>query len=162
MFLFGHVGFTLVSAIALNHALYTNSIKVTGIEKRSCFSSFLNCLQKFANSTYILIFKVRRVDFRFVVLGSLLPDLVDKPIGRFLFNDFWGNGRLFSHTVAFVVLLLLINFLVKSECAKKIVLSLSFGTLVHIVFDGVWFRCSSVSMAYIRIRFRKGRVNFTQ
>jgi len=41
-------------------------------------------------------------DLRLWVLGGLLPDIIDKPVGFLFFN----NGRIFSHSLVFFLLLL--------------------------------------------------------
>ncbi|KLU60294.1 hypothetical protein CEB3_c31450 [Peptococcaceae bacterium CEB3] len=47
----------------------------------------------------------KRMDYRLVVVGSILPDLIDKPIGRILFQSRFESGRVYAHTLAFVILL---------------------------------------------------------
>nr|WP_292468287.1 metal-dependent hydrolase [Methanolobus sp.] len=42
------------------------------------------------------------IKYRYVAFGSLLPDIIDKPIGRFLFADSIANGRIFAHTLVFL------------------------------------------------------------
>lgn len=50
-------------------------------------------------------------DLRFWALGSLLPDIIDKPVGRYILaGTFQYNGRIFSHTLLLVVLLLAAAF----------------------------------------------------
>jgi hypothetical protein len=51
----------------------------------------------------------KRMDYRLVVIGSLLPDLIDKPIGRILFQNRFESGRVFAHTLAFVLVLISIG-----------------------------------------------------
>ncbi len=40
-----------------------------------------------------------RVDYRVVAFASLLPDLIDKPIGRVLFRARYNSGRLWAHAL---------------------------------------------------------------
>jgi len=35
----------------------------------------------------------------------MLPDIIDKPVGQFLFRETFGSGRIFSHSLLFNVLL---------------------------------------------------------
>ena len=42
-------------------------------------------------------FRDPAMDLRWVVAGSLLPDVVDKPIGSILFVDTFDSHRLFGH-----------------------------------------------------------------
>ena len=38
-------------------------------------------------------------------IGSILPDLVDKPVGYLVYGDILGHGRLYLHTLLFLALL---------------------------------------------------------
>jgi hypothetical protein len=77
----------------------------------------------------IFQFVLPRIGIR---LGAILPDLIDKPIGRILLGESVANGRLFGHTLLFILLLklrlksvLLVKILVlnrrynKQEIANK-------------------------------------------
>lgn len=45
------------------------------------------------------------IDYRLVLLGSLLPDIIDKPLGRLILKDMLGNRRIYAHTLVFLLLL---------------------------------------------------------
>src|SRR5674476_459116 len=49
------------------------------------------------------------IDPKYLVIGALLPDLADKPIGRVIFASSVANGRIIGHTILFSLLLLLIG-----------------------------------------------------
>ena len=55
------------------------------------------------------------VDPRYLAIGALLPDLIDKPIGRVIFASTLANGRIIGHTLLFTLLLSLIGY----TCTKK-------------------------------------------
>jgi len=63
----------------------------------------------------------KKWNLRLIVLGSILPDLIDKPLGILGF----GGGRFISHTLLFTLALV-----VKKE--------LFFGSLVHLLLDRMW------------------------
>jgi len=46
---------------------------------------------------------MKKINYLFVALGAILPDLIDKPIGRILLGESVANGRLFGHTLLFVL-----------------------------------------------------------
>ena len=71
-----------------------------------------------------------RVDYRLILLGSLLPDIIDKPVGMFLLP--LNNGRIFGHTLLFV----LIFFLVGLKYRKLSFLALA--SLLHLFEDEMW------------------------
>ena len=41
----------------------------------------------------------RRIDYRVVLLGAIISDVIDKPIGRIFFREEFESGRLFGHTL---------------------------------------------------------------
>jgi inner membrane protein len=80
----------------------------------------------------------RRIDYRVVLLGAILPDLIDKPIGRIFFEKQFQNSRLFAHTLAFsVVLLLLIQLFLRGETARRWFI-LPIACVLHLVLDAMW------------------------
>ena len=54
------------------------------------------------------------IDYRLVLLGSMLPDIIDKPLGGFIFKDALGSGRIYAHTLIFLLLLQKMIFCEKS------------------------------------------------
>lgn len=80
----------------------------------------------------------RRIDYRVVLLGAILPDLIDKPVGRIFFEDTFQNSRLFAHTLAFVLALLLfvIAFLRGASARRWFVLPVA--VLIHLALDAMW------------------------
>ncbi len=73
----------------------------------------------------------KKLDFRFVLIGALLPDF-DKVIG-FLLTDI-NNGRLILHTVLFAGIMSIISVVRRS----KILISLVSGIWVHLLLDRLW------------------------
>ncbi len=47
------------------------------------------------------------IDPRYLAIGALLPDLIDKPIGRVIFASTLANGRIIGHTLLFTLLIAL-------------------------------------------------------
>ena len=79
------------------------------------------------------------VDYRFVMAGSVLPDLIDKPIGMFFFRSTFHNSRLFAHTLLFSAVLLLLGWLLYKRRKNSRVLFLGVGSFIHLVLDSMWF-----------------------
>lgn len=73
------------------------------------------------------------IDPRFLALGALLPDIIDKPLGLLIFGSM-GHGRIFAHTLLFVLVLILISLASRDPRAA----SLSTGALAHLFLDAVW------------------------
>lgn len=79
-----------------------------------------------------------RLDLRFVLLGSLLPDIIDKPLGEYLFRETFGSGRIFAHTLLFLAVLATAGLVFYRRRRQTWLLALSFGTLTHVLADQMW------------------------
>jgi hypothetical protein len=79
-----------------------------------------------------------RVDLRVLVIGSLLPDIVDKPVGQLFFRGAFGNGRILAHTLVFLLALSVAGVLLYRRRGRTWLLALAFGTATHLVFDQIW------------------------
>jgi hypothetical protein len=78
-----------------------------------------------------------RVDYRVVAVASLLPDLVDKPIGRIFFRTRFDSGRIYAHTLAFTLVLFCALFFMRGQAKRRYVL-VPLSSLLHLAEDGVW------------------------
>jgi membrane-bound metal-dependent hydrolase YbcI (DUF457 family) len=76
---------------------------------------------------------VKRLDLWFVALGSMLPDLIDKPLGLLVFGT-PAMGRTFAHTLLF--LLILVSLAVYFRDIRMA--SLCFGVFTHLALDFMW------------------------
>lgn len=80
----------------------------------------------------------RRIDYRVVLLGAILPDLIDKPIGRIFFEERFESGRLFGHSLLFVVVLILaIQVGLRGASARRWFI-LPVGAGIHLGLDAMW------------------------
>lgn len=80
----------------------------------------------------------RKVDYRLLFVGSLLPDIIDKPLGLFFLRDAISNGRIFSHTLLFLILGTLAGICLYRKRRATWLLAISLGTFTHLVLDGMW------------------------
>ena len=82
--------------------------------------------------------RVEAVDYRLVLVGSMLPDVIDKPLGMYLLRDTFSSGRIFGHTLLFFLILLGIGLYLchRYRWLGGIVLSLCSG--LHLVLDQMW------------------------
>jgi inner membrane protein len=88
----------------------------------------------------IMWFVVRgnpRVDYRIVAVASLLPDLIDKPIGRLLLRDRYESGRIYAHTLLLNLALFCVLFFMRGRAKRTLVL-IPISSLLHLAEDGVW------------------------
>ncbi len=83
-----------------------------------------------------------RVDYRLLLVGALLPDLIDKPLSLI----FGIGGRNFAHTLVFALALTALFLLLRPRSSSKsgagmwtvAVLALAIGTWTHLLFDRMW------------------------
>lgn len=83
------------------------------------------------------------IDYRVVLLGSLLPDIIDKPIFLLLGNSAFLSGRDYAHTLLFN-LTLLAGGLLLARTGKRWLLFLSLASLAHLVFDQIWLNMETM------------------
>jgi len=116
MLLFGHAGITLGAAVFLSSVLTSNrsskTIRNGAMEPSSSLSTNVRTPHNF------LLRKLSRltllgshIDIRLLLIGSLLPDIIDKPTGQVLFRETFSNGRIFCHTLLFIILVTVIGLL---------------------------------------------------
>jgi hypothetical protein len=78
----------------------------------------------------------RRIDYRFVLLGAVLPDVVDGLLGLFFFDG--PEGRWIAHSMlAVIVVGTAIVVGLRAE-ARLRVFGVAVGWLLHLVADGMW------------------------
>jgi inner membrane protein len=80
----------------------------------------------------------RYLDIRWLVAGSLLPDIIDKPVGQYFFRETFNNGRIFTHTLLFLIILSAAGFYLWKRHHQVWMLSLAAGTLMHLILDESW------------------------
>jgi len=131
MLLFGHAGLTLGLALLLARVT-TDS---------ACARNSKVRLTEASNRNEIEMSGVKPLadyDARLLLVGSLLPDIIDKPVGQFFFRETFSNGRIFGHTFLFFALISIIGFYLYRYGHKTWLLVLSFGTFTHLIFDQMW------------------------
>jgi len=77
------------------------------------------------------------IDYRLVLLGSMLPDIIDKPTWLFAFGDIFSTGRGYAHSFMFNLVLLLIA-LILLRYRKSWLLVISLSSIIHLVLDQIW------------------------
>ncbi|MBI4333594.1 MAG: metal-dependent hydrolase [Chloroflexi bacterium] len=98
---------------------------------------------------------VRAVDYRVVLVGSLLPDLIDKPLGMVI-PSWLGNGRTIGHTLLFALLVTIAGLAAHRKHGSSAILWLAFGSFVHLVFDRMWEQSTVVLWPLFGFRFPHG------
>ena len=92
----------------------------------------------FAGMAFVLVwtvFKDTAIDYRLVMVGALLPDVV----------DVWFGGAAVLHSLAFSVaaLVIVMGATGGRRTARRRLLALPIGTFCHLVLDAMWARTST-------------------
>jgi len=117
MFLFGHIGITIGIIYLLAWLISTR-------------------LKKGKPGTSL----PRVIDFRIVIIASMLPDIVDKIVGMIIFKDEISNGRLFTHSIVITgifSILLLVFVKIKFGHILKTLFYIS-PVYIHLLLDRMW------------------------
>lgn len=110
MLLFAHVGLTLGFAKSLEKVLSCRGMKeYTGL-----------------------------IDYRLVFWGSMLPDIIDKPLGGLILRETLGNGRIYCHTLLFLLFLLIPGIRLCFKYKRPGLLVMAGGCTIHCILDGMW------------------------
>lgn len=131
MFLLAHAGITLGAAYALE-----KTVNCRPVSKRQAGGP--------ADSRVAPA--PLRVDYRFILLGAILPDLVDKPLGHILLPDILANGRTFLHTLLFLVITILAALIIYRQKRAMWGVYIAFGVLTHFIMDFMW--CDPVTFLW--------------
>jgi inner membrane protein len=97
----------------------------------------------------------RYLDIRFLLVGSLLPDIIDKPVGQYFFRETFNNGRIFSHTLLFLVVIAAAGFYLLKRHRQVWMLSLAAGTMMHLVLDQIWNAPATLFWPFMGFTFAK-------
>lgn len=85
------------------------------------------------------IFKDPKVDVRFLLIGAILPDLIDMPIGTMIFSDRYATGELWFHSLLVpTVYMIIVLAVTRRGRRRRAWMALGVGWLFHLVLDGMW------------------------
>jgi membrane-bound metal-dependent hydrolase YbcI (DUF457 family) len=72
------------------------------------------------------------------IIGAVLPDLIDKPLGYLIFPSMDLGGRFLFHNFLVFLLILAIGILVWKWYTSPIFIALAVGILSHQILDSMW------------------------
>lgn len=76
---------------------------------------------------------LHHVNLAALALGSMLPDIIDKPLGLIVFGS-PNMGRTIAHTLLFLLLFAALSFYTRDIR----LISITWGVLAHLILDGMW------------------------
>lgn len=75
------------------------------------------------------------IDYRIVMVGSLLPDIIDKPLVQIIYGLQNHHGHFIAHSFIFSVLMIALGITVFHMKNNKVILILGICSLIHQIFD---------------------------
>ena len=79
-----------------------------------------------------------RLDYRYIAFGALLPDILDKLVGRVIFAESLANGRLVGHTLVFCLFIALLGYYHYGKSRDTGVFLISGACFFHLLEDRMW------------------------
>jgi membrane-bound metal-dependent hydrolase YbcI (DUF457 family) len=160
MLLFAHLGITLgTAAIAagVNSAVHKETRQDDNQAADTHNSTILYRLKSIA-ATIGSCFKIlsRKIDSRAILIGAVLPDIIDKTIGHVILAGVLDNGRIFAHSLLFLLLVTITGVLVNSYSHNKFVLFMAYGLLMHLILDSMWLNPHTLFWPLLGITFEPG------
>ena len=138
MLVFGHAGITL-GAVTLINGIATGVISKRERGYPELEPADITLGKSFPSGLFSWFSRLsRRLDLRILLVGALLPDIIDKPLGHVFFREYLSSGRTFAHTLIFAVLITLGGLIIRYRTGKNWMLVLSLGTFIHLILDEMW------------------------
>lgn len=140
MFLFGHIGITLGAALLVTGITSGRRRALSRDKEATAPPPGFNEPQLEIKRTGIVLITNwveslgKFLDIRLLLIGSILSDIIDKPVGMFLFGD----GRVFTHSLLVTTLLLIIGGYLYLNHRQTGVLAIGIGTFTHLILDQMW------------------------
>ena len=157
MLAFGHAGITLGVATLLAGALKNTSFfRTPGSQASGSLPDHPLSVPDRARSWLVSL--GGRIDIRLLLVGSLLPDIIDKPVGQLLFRQTFSNGRIFSHSLLFLIVVTLAGSYLYRRSGRTWLLAFSFGTFTHLICDQMWRTPQTLLWPLLGLSFERANV----
>lgn len=101
------------------------------------------------------------MDLKYLAIGALLPDLIDKPVGKVLFASILANGRIIGHTMLFSLLLALIGIYIYKKNKGLGGITLAAGSFLHLVEDQMWDQPLTLFWPLFGLNFPRDSMDYT-
>lgn len=111
----------------------------------------------------VLLFRQLKIEpnrqlYLAVLVGAILPDLIDKPIGEIMLTQSISNGRLFAHTLLFAFSLFLIGTYIYNKRGELAGLILCSAVFIHLLEDRMWLMPGTLFYPAFGFAFPQGIV----
>ncbi len=102
------------------------------------------------------IYRDPKVDIRYLALGALLPNLIDKPLGTIIAPGL-GSDRLIGHTLLFGSVIMVVALLAtRRGRRRRKLMAVAIGALIHLVLDGMWASGQTFLWPFLGFDFSPG------
>jgi membrane-bound metal-dependent hydrolase YbcI (DUF457 family) len=151
MFLLGHLGITLAAAQVLDGAV---------LSRRHGPTQEIQEAQQYEGVQSGKFSSISRIDVRLLLLGSILPDIIDKPLGHIILRNTLDNGRIYCHTLLFAIIISLAALCLWKYKHRTWLLPVAFGVFMHLVLDQMWLIPHTLLWPLDGLIFPEGYGNF--
>lgn len=101
------------------------------------------------------------IDPKYLAVGALLPDLIDKPIGMIIFASTFSSGRIIAHTLLFSFSLLLAGLYTYEKKSDIKILALASGSFFHLLEDHMWASPKTLLWPLLGLEFPRTHIDST-
>ncbi len=101
------------------------------------------------------------IDLRYLAIGALLPDLIDKPVGRVIFASVLANGRMIGHTMLFSLILSLVGMYLYKKSNDRRGIALASGSFIHLLEDQMWAQPLTFFWPLFGLSFPRDTTDYT-
>lgn len=103
------------------------------------------------------IFRDPKVDIRFLLLGALIPDIIDLPLGTLLLAETFSSGELWAHTLAApTVAAAVVLVSTRRGRTRRAWMAGVVGWFFHLLLDGMWMSTEVFFWPFAGLDFPRG------
>jgi len=99
------------------------------------------------------------IDPKYLLVGALLPDLIDKPLGMIIFASTISTGRMIGHTILLSFTLLYIGLSLYEKKRDIRIMSLAAGSFFHLMEDQLWGEPRILFWPFLGFSFPKDSID---
>lgn len=96
---------------------------------------------------------------KYLLVGALLPDIIDKPLGMIIFASIISSGRMIGHTLILSSILYCIGLSFYEKRGDVKILSLAAGSFFHLIEDQMWWEPQILSWPLFGWSFPKETID---
>ena len=135
MNVFGHVGLTLAVAYSLDRVLRERRARREIVRDAGVLAAAETPTRPHLDTGDT----PHSLDYRLVIIGSLLPDIIDKPLGIWVALDLVNHSlRSIGHSVIIHIIPLVIALIAIGSGRAQSLLVLAASSAGHLVLDQLW------------------------